>query len=221
VGGADVMNKVAALLGKTAAAKEPVIAVVRCAGSCDKRPRTNEYDGATSCIIAAALYKGDTDCSFGCLGNGDCERACLFDALYINAATGLPEINDDKCTACGACVKACPKNIIELRRKGPKNRRIVVSCVNKDKGGVAKKACSAACIACTKCQKVCPFEAITIENNLAYIDHTKCKLCRKCAGECPTGAIREMNFPVLKSPQTAEGGLQNSVEPKTTNHDEQ
>ena len=97
-----------------------------------------------------------------------------------------------------SCVKACPKNIIELRKKGPKSRRVFVSCVNKDKGGVAKKACANACIGCGKCAKECPFEAITVENNVAYIDYTKCRLCRKCVAVCPTGAIHELNFPPRK-----------------------
>ena len=88
-----------------------------------------------------------------------------------------------------ACVKACPKMIIELRKKWPKNRAVYVSCVSKDKGAVVMKACKAGCIGCGKCQKVCAFGAITIENNLAYIDPQKCKLCRKCVNECPTGAI--------------------------------
>ena len=118
----------------------------------------------------------------------------------MNPETGLPEVDEDKCTACGACVKACPKMIIELRKKGPKGRRLYVSCVNKDKGGVARKACANACIGCSKCFKVCPFEAITFENNLAYIDHQKCRLCRKCAPECPTGAIHEVNLPPRKEP---------------------
>ena len=95
-------------------------------------------------------------------------------------------------------MKACPKGIIELRNKGPRSMRVFVSCVNKDKGGVARKACSAACIGCGKCAKVCASEAITVENNLAYIDFTKCKLCKKCVAECPTGAIHAVNFPVLK-----------------------
>ena len=76
--------------------------------------------------------------------------------------------------------------------------RVYVSCVNKDKGAAARKACKAACIGCSKCAKVCPFEAITVENNVAYIDFTKCKLCKKCVAECPTGAIHAVNFPVVK-----------------------
>ena len=94
----------------------------------------------------------------------------------------------------------------ELRKKGIKGRRVFVSCVNKDKGAVARKSCSAACIACTKCAKACPFEAITIENNVAYIDYNKCRLCRKCVLECPTGAIVEVNFPPRKvaEPQAEE-----------------
>ena len=194
-GGAATMKQVAERLGKVAPEKEPMLAVVRCAGACDKRERINIYDGASSCLVSANLFTGDTGCSFGCLGMGDCVRVCSFDAIKMNETTGLPEVNEEKCTACNACVKACPNNIIELRKTGPKSRRIFVSCVNKDKGGIAKKACSVACIGCTKCQKVCTFEAITIENNLAYIDYSKCRLCRKCTTECPTGAIWEVNFP--------------------------
>ena len=198
VGGAAVMGQIADILGMAAAAQDPKIAVVRCNGNCDARPRTNLYDGASSCAVAASLYSGDTGCSFGCLGLGDCVDACGFDAIRINPTTLLPEVVEDACTACGACVKACPKSIIELRKKGPKSRRIFVSCVNKDKGGVAKKACSNACIGCSLCLKQCQFEAITIENNLSYIDHTKCRMCRKCVEVCPTNAIHELNFPPKK-----------------------
>ncbi|KGN77654.1 ferredoxin [Porphyromonas gulae] len=203
VGGAVVMGQIADILGMAAAAQDPKIAVVRCNGNCDARPRTNLYDGASSCAVAASLYSGDTGCSFGCLGLGDCVDACGFDAIRINPTTLLPEVVEDACTACGACVKACPKSIIELRKKGPKSRRIFVSCVNKDKGGAAKKACSNACIGCSLCLKQCQFEAITIENNLSYIDHTKCRMCRKCVDVCPTNAIHELNFPPKKKVEPA------------------
>nr|WP_321453024.1 Fe-S cluster domain-containing protein [uncultured Carboxylicivirga sp.] len=198
VGGADTMSAAAGILGKEVAAAAPMVAVLRCNGTCDNRPKTTNYDGASSCTIASSLYGGETGCSFGCLGLGECVDACNFDAMYMDEKTGLPVIIEDNCVSCGACVTACPKNIIELRNKGPKNRRIYVSCVNKDKGAPAKKACSAACIGCGKCVKACPFDAITLENNLAYIDYEKCKLCRKCVDVCPTNAITALNFPPKK-----------------------
>lgn len=201
VGGQTTMDNIAHILGRTADVSIKKIAVVRCNGTCENRPRTNIYDGASNCTIAAALYGGDTGCSFGCLGLGDCVDSCLFDAIHINPETMLPEVVEDKCTACGACVKACPKNLIELRKQGPKSRRIYVSCMNKDKGGVARKSCEVACIGCSKCQQVCPFDAITIENNLAYIDDDKCRLCRKCVPVCPTNSILELNFPPRKEPK--------------------
>lgn len=200
VGGAPIMKAVADHLGKAAPEKEPAVAVVRCNGAFCNRAHTNVYNGAHSCAVEASLYAGESACSWGCLGKGDCTVVCNFDAIHINHDTGLPVVDQDKCTACGACVKACPKFIIELRKKGPKNRRVFVSCVNKDKGAVARKACDVACIGCGKCVKTCPFEAITLENSLAYIDPEKCRLCRKCVAECPTGAIWEVGFPAKPAP---------------------
>jgi Na+-translocating ferredoxin:NAD+ oxidoreductase RNF subunit RnfB len=198
VGGSDVMGRVADLLGMAIANGEPKVAVVRCNGTCEHRPRTNEYNGLRSCAAMHSCGAGETACGFGCLGCGDCVAACQFDAIHMNPETGMPEVVDDKCTACGACVKACPRNIIELRKKGPKSRRVFVSCVNKDKGAVSMKACKVSCIGCGKCVKECQFEAITVENNLSYIDFTKCRLCRKCVKVCPTHAIQEVNFPAPK-----------------------
>jgi Na+-translocating ferredoxin:NAD+ oxidoreductase subunit B len=195
VGGASLMGEVASLLGREAVAVDPLIAVLRCNGTPEHRPRTTIYDGVANCRIAHSLYAGETACGFGCLGLGDCVVACQFDAMYMDSATGLPVISDEKCIACGACVKACPRTIIELRKRAKKDRKIFVSCVNRDKGGPARKACNVACIGCGKCVKVCEYDAITMENNLAFIDSTKCVFCRKCAPECPTGAILEINFP--------------------------
>ena len=185
------MQRVAELLGKTLEVVEPEIAIIKCNGICENRPRTNQYDGARTCAIASSLYSGETACPYGCLGFGDCVSVCTFNAITINPQTLLPEIDEEKCTSCGACVKVCPKMLIELRKKRHESHRIYVKCSNKDKGAVAKKACNAACIACFKCQKVCSFEAITITNNLAYINDDKCCLCRKCVHECPTFAIVE------------------------------
>ncbi|MBW6535740.1 MAG: Fe-S cluster domain-containing protein [Mariniphaga sp.] len=198
VGGNETMNKVAEILGLEAVKKDARVAFIRCNGTCDHRPKTNIYDGATTCAIASSVYSGETDCQWGCLGYGDCYDACDFDAIELRADLGVPRIIDDMCVACGACVEACPKDLIELRKKFPKDRKVVVACRNQDKGGVARKACAVACIGCSKCEKECKFDAITIENNLAFIDSDKCKLCRKCAPVCPTNAIIEENFPPRK-----------------------
>jgi electron transport complex protein RnfB len=199
VGGADVMVMAAKILGKEAPVADPLVAVLLCNGTPEYRPRTSKYGGASDCRISHNLYIGETDCSYGCLSNGDCVRACTFNAMYMDIQSELPLIIDDKCVACGACVKACPRNIIELRKKAKKERKLYVACSNCDKGGPAQKACNVACISCNKCFKVCEFGAITIENNLAYIDAKKCTFCRKCVTECPTNAIIELNFPPKKS----------------------
>lgn len=204
VGGQPVMEKVAAILGMKVEASAPKLAVVRCNGTCENRPRTVIYDGVKSCRIANTTCMGETACAYGCLGCGDCVNACQFDAIKMNEETGLPEVDSTKCTACGACAKACPRNIIEIRVvKGAKKMGVVVECMNKDKGAVAMKACKAACIGCQKCVKVCAFDAVHVENNLAYIDPEKCRNCRKCEQECPKKAIHALNMPVLK-PKPAE-----------------
>ncbi len=198
VGGSEVMGLAGNILGKVAPVVDPMVAVLLCNGAPEYRPRTSKYNGAPDCRISNSLYIGETDCSYGCMGHGDCVRACLFDAMYVDKVTGLPVIIDEKCVACGACVKACPRNLIELRKKAKKDRKIYVACSNCDKGGPARRACKVACIGCIKCQKVCEYDAVTIENNLAYIDSVKCKFCRKCVTECPTNSIIEINFPPRK-----------------------
>ena len=196
--GSELMKAIAEMLGKTAVEAEPTVAVLLCNGTPQFRPKTSHYDGVENCKIQQSLYIGETNCAYGCLGNGDCVKVCKFDAMAMDTATKLPVIFDDKCTACGACVKACPRNIIELRKKAKKDRKLYVACSNRDKGAVAIKACKVACIACNKCLKVCEFDAIVIENKLAYIDAKKCTFCRKCTTECSTNSIVEINFPPRK-----------------------
>jgi len=197
-GGVAVMDTIAAYLGLVAPKTEPKIAVVRCNGTIANALKKIHYDAVDSCAFAHTLFAGEGGCPNACLGCGDCVKSCLFDAMEMNTETGLPLVKDN-CTACGVCVKSCPRGIIELRYRGKKERRIFVSCINKEKGAVARKNCALACIACGKCVKICTFDAITMDNNLAYIDSDKCKLCRKCVSECPTEAIWEVNFPALKS----------------------
>ena len=201
VGGAEVMSKVADLLGMAVANAEAKVAVVKCNGTCEMRPKTAIYSGLRTCSAMHACGAGETACGFGCLGCGDCAAVCQFGAIAVNPETGIAEVDEDKCTSCGACVKACPRGIIELRKKGLKGRKVYVKCSNKDKGPAAKAACKAACIGCGKCEKECPFGAITVAANLSYIDADKCRLCRKCEKVCPTHAIVAVNFPAPKAPK--------------------
>lgn len=198
VGGNDVMKQVAGLLGKEVTEKDPTVAVLLCQGSCEVRPKTTIYQGPRSCAISSLVYGGETDCQYGCLGDGDCVDVCDFDAMYMNEETGLPEIITDKCTSCGACVKACPRDIIEMRPRNKRDLKIFVGCLNEDKGGIAKRACSVACIGCSKCEEICPKDAVVMTDTLAYIDPDLCTLCRKCVEVCPTHSIIETNFPPKK-----------------------
>ncbi len=200
VGGEVVMAQVADILGLAAEKAAPRVAVVRCNGTCENRLRVAVFDGLQSCRVQQMTGLGETACGYGCLGCGDCVSACLFGAIQINPETGLPEVDEEKCTACGACAKACPRGVIEIRLKGPKNRLMVVLCNNKDKGAIANKACKGSCIGCGKCVKVCEkFEAISLTDNLAYIDAEKCRLCRKCEDACPRGVIHSINMPERSS----------------------
>jgi len=198
VGGNDVMKEVAAVLGVSVEEKDPYVAVVRCSGSFEYRKVINEYDGLASCTLASNLYAGDTGCEHGCLGLGECVDACQFDAMYMDPVTGLPVVVEDKCTACNACVTACPKDIITLLPKGRRNRRVYVACLNTDKAGVARKVCEVACSGCAKCADICKYDAVNISNNLASIDPDLCKLCRKCVDVCDAHNILAVNFPPKK-----------------------
>ncbi len=204
-GGSASMSAIGQTLGMTVAEAEPAVAVVRCFGTHEKAPRTLEYDGASKCVIAHTAFAGEKGCPNGCLGLGDCVEKCAFGAMYMDEKTGLPVILAEKCVACGACAKACPRKIIEMRPKGRKDRRVWVSCVNTEKGAVAMKYCKAACIGCGKCVKECPekVQAITLANNLAYIDPKKCIACGKCISVCPTKAIAATFEPPAK-PKPAE-----------------
>ncbi len=198
VGGNEVMKQVSEIIGKEVAEKDPTVAVLLCQGGCDVRPKTTIYQGPKTCAISAMVYSGETDCQWGCLGDGDCVAVCDFDAMYMDEKTELPVIITDKCTSCEACVKACPRDILEMRPKNKRDLKIYVACLNEDKGGIAKKACSVACIGCSKCEDICPKDAITMTDTLAYIDPIACTLCRKCVPVCPTDSIIETNFPPKK-----------------------
>lgn len=189
VGGQNVMNKVADIKGFALVEKQPTAAVLRCNGTCENAPLKVEYDGITSCRIAARISSGQTGCPTGCLRLGDCVANCKFGALSLNPVTGIPEVDYDKCTSCGACVKTCPRGLFEIRTKGDNGQMVYVACRNTQKGAIARKNCKAACIACQKCAKINP--NIKIENNLSYIPDcvSASEFGEQLQAACPTKAI--------------------------------
>ena len=190
VGGAETMGKVADLLGMAIANSEPMVAVVRCNGTCEHRPRIAEYAGLRTCAAMHACGAGETACGFGCLGCGDCVEACQFGAIRINPETGIAEVDEEKCKACGKCIENCPRHMIELK---PKKSKFAVACSSKDKGPQVMKVCAAGCIGCGLCGKNCPKDAIHVTDFIAHIDYEKCVSCGICANKCPKKVITKVH----------------------------
>ena len=188
-GGNDVAKQLSALLGVEAANIRPLAAVVRCGGDCTKAQKKLEYVGEKSCKAAAQLFGGHKSCLYGCLGFGDCVKACPYEAIRI--CDGIAHVDTNQCRACRACEKVCPKNLIELL---PKDEiRPAVLCRNQDKAQDTHKQCSAGCIGCGKCMRNCEFGAITVESFVAHVDQDKCTGCGKCAENCPIKCITMLN----------------------------
>ena len=190
-GGADVAAQGAVICGLAAGDVAAKVAFVACNGECKAEDRKYVYDGIKSCKAAKFAYSGDTQCTYACLGYGDCMAVCPKDAIHINPENGVAEVDPTACIGCGLCAKTCPQSIIHMLNE---TTRVVVKCSSNDKGAVTRKACSNGCIGCMKCQKTCPHGAITVKNNLATIDYDKCTGCGECVGVCPVKCIHIENF---------------------------
>ena len=184
-GGNETSAKIAALLGVEAAEHKRMLAVVLCKGGYAEAGRRATYRGEQTCT-AANLTGGDKSCTYGCLGYGECVDACKFDAMAMNG-NGLPVVFYDKCVGCGACARACPRNIIEMH---PEDHKLFVYCRSKDKGAHAKKVCSVACIACSLCVKDCSVPGgIAIKDNLAVVNYSLAPQNDESTRRCPTKCI--------------------------------
>jgi len=164
----DIEN-IADYLQVDAGAQEKNVARLKCAGGKVQAHQIAEYKGFEGCRAAAVVSGGGKGCSWGCLGLGDCEVACTFDAIHMNA-NGLPQVDVDKCTACPDCTNACPKDLFEVI---PMSRKLFVQCSIPLAGEAATSLCSTACDACGKCAADAAPDLIRMEGTLPVIDYTR------------------------------------------------
>ena len=187
-GGASCAAAIAKVMGLEAGEVAKKVAYVQCAGDCSKTQTKHDYQGVQTCQAAKQLFGGNGACTFGCIGLGDCYKVCPYDAIYN--ANGVAKVDPKLCVGCGACTKVCPNALIQVIDA---KHVAGISCSNKEKGAVARKKCTNACIGCMKCARECPVQAITVADNLARIDYTKCTDCGHCIETCPVKCIELLN----------------------------
>jgi Na+-translocating ferredoxin:NAD+ oxidoreductase RNF subunit RnfB len=180
------VKEIATYLGVDAGEGVKRVARLLCAGGADVAIQRASYRGLQTCASAATVAGGGKGCAWGCLGLADCARACTFDAIRMNA-TGLPVVDPVKCTACGDCVEACPKDLFVLQ---PVADRLLVQCRSLIAGDEALASCNVACTACGKCVLDGAPGLITVASGVAVVDYGRIADAEEAAVKrCPTGAI--------------------------------
>ncbi len=185
-GGDPVAKKISEILGTGYSDVEEQVAVVCCNGNCDVTAKKHDYHGTPSCAACNSFYAGNGDCAYGCLGFGDCAAACPYHAISIQ--NGVAVVDRERCTGCGLCVTKCPKQLILRHRL---TGHVDVVCANHSGGKETRTVCKNGCIACGKCERTCPNDAIHVVDKLARIDYDKCIDCGACAEACPVKCIQK------------------------------
>lgn len=188
-GGTAVTRNISEIMGVETAEKEKQIAIVCCQGGKKESKNRFRYQGINICKAVNSVAGGHKACVYGCLGFGDCQKACPFNAIKMSNNC-LPVIDEDKCTGCGLCVKSCPRNIINLI---PESQKVYIGCASLDKGKAVREFCEVGCFGCTLCAspKVTLDEAIMMNENLPVIMLEKIKdwnmldgAIAKCPAKC-------------------------------------
>jgi Na+-translocating ferredoxin:NAD+ oxidoreductase RNF subunit RnfB len=197
VGGAGCAQAVAAIMGVEVTDTLPYRPVVHCGAHTHDKLGRHEYRGEATCA-AANLVNGVQGCIFGCLGMGDCQRACKYDAIHV--VDGLSTVDYQKCVGCGACAAVCPRNIITMT-PFKYERMMAILCSNKDFGKAVKDVCKVGCIGCKACAKACSL--FQVSDNLSSINYEL--YCRDYSAElqkaiekCPQKRIVLVGKPSAK-----------------------
>ncbi|GAG91775.1 unnamed protein product, partial [marine sediment metagenome] len=168
VGGSDIVEAIAKILGISLEESCPYRPVVHCAARYDQKLGRNEYRGEATCATAN-LVSGVQGCVYGCLALDDCVSACKFDAIAL--VDGKTEIDYDRCVGCGACAKVCPRKVISMV-PFKAEQMYVVACSNKDFGKDVKSVCKIGCLGCKACTRISN-GLFTVKDNVAMIDYDK------------------------------------------------
>ena len=205
-GGNEAAKAMAAIMGVEAEEVTRKVAMVRCSGARTFDAEGNltkgakmkaTYEGFHDCLAASKVGgSGPLSCKFGCLGYGSCTKVCKYGAISVK--NGVAVVDEDLCVGCMACAQVCPRKVITAVEP---DRNVIIACNSLAKGAVTNRACTIGCIGCGKCMKTCPSGAITITNNLAQIDYSKCTNCGQCATVCPKGLIKDSNVENLGEPK--------------------
>ena len=192
-GGDECAQAMGKIMGQEVGTVARKVALVRCSGyrgvdaegkELGKKLKA-EYEGFHDCLAATKVGgNGPIACKFGCLGFGNCVKACKYDAISIK--NGVAKVDTEKCVGCMACAASCPRKLIVPVGYG---NNVIIACNSHAKGAITVRGCSQGCIGCGLCMKICPHDAIRVENNLAVIDYEKCTSCGLCAAVCPKKLI--------------------------------
>ncbi len=165
VGGESCAAALADIMGIQVEQSWPYRPIIHCAAHYGDRLQRNDYRGEHSCT-AANLVANIQGCTYGCLGFGDCSRACDYDALHI--VDGLSVVDYEKCVGCKACAATCPRNIITMT-PFKSERMLAVVCSNKDSIKEAKTVCNVGCLGCKACEKACSL--FSVQDNLSTLNY--------------------------------------------------
>lgn len=186
VGAGPVAKRLGEIMGVSASAEKKV-ALLLCQGTKDVCKDKAGYVGVKTCLAAKISVNGTKQCDWGCIGLGDCQVVCPFDAIHV-LEDGLPHVDEEKCTGCGICVANCPQKILTLIPQSRKGSIALCSCRGTNRAAIMK-SCKRSCIKCLKCEKACPNGACVVTDGIPKIDYSLCESCGKCVEVCPNKVL--------------------------------